>query len=193
MIHNEAVLDTDTVTRDEFDNAFWKLKMNKRAASDQIPAECLNSVSNECYGKLEVAIRNDFESSVNPRGFLITVSGPAEEVQDEKMWKVCNASHHFYFVESSVLDQPFENLDHLCRSNQQVTVRFYAAWRHNRSNCCSKKKLRSCLNREENLNLAFIDFRKAFVQVDHAKVLNLLCDRGVKIKCLRVLSNLNTG
>ena len=50
----------------------------------------------------------------------------------------------------------------------------------------------SYVNRRENLHLAFIDLTKAFDQVEHAKLLNILRDRGVKWKCLPVLSNLCT-
>ena len=47
----------------------------------------------------------------------------------------------------------------------------------------------SCVNRSENFYLAFTDFAQAFDQVDPAKLLNILRDRGVKRRCLLVLSN----
>ena len=66
LIDSEAALDTDTVSRYESDNDFWKLETNKRAGTDQVPKECLKSVSNEYYSKLEVIIRNASDSGIIP-------------------------------------------------------------------------------------------------------------------------------
>ena len=184
-------LKEETISREEVMGAMNSLRNNKAGGPDQIPVEMIKKGGKTLIDKVIKIVQNVFETGqVNQdfaRSEIITLPKKNNTMKCEEHHTIALTSHTMKILLKvtanrimPVLNKNINPLQYGFMPNRG-TVEAVTALK----TICSNK-----IDLGQALFVAFVDFEQAFNRVHHRKLLEILENKGIGSKCLRIIRNL---